>query len=203
MFKKEGIEKSLTNKENKEELLRLGVDFWVNKNRPYIAKEYFRQGGLTEKEIEHLFKKLDKVITKFRTPPEESNKKIKLMNLKDQERLSFLGISSIEKNPYFAAICLEAGGYSPEQVKPLFELAETKKANEPTPLELDRISKLWLKDLGLASLEKNRMDFAGLCFQKIKIPKKEIESLMKLNLLGIEKERKTIWDKIKKIKSRK
>lgn len=207
MFRKKKKEINQCGETDKQKrFIKLGTMFLVKKEEPYIAKEYYKQAGLKEDDIDYIFDKFEKEKAKSKLSlPSEDKKDAGSIKLKDKERLSLLGVSSIKKNPLFAAVCLEVGGYSSEQIKPLFELAKIKKENKQKPIELNltKTDKLWLKDLGLASLEKNRTDFAKLCFRGTNMSREEINSLMKLNLLGIEKEREKIKQSIRKIKFQK
>lgn len=137
MFKifKEKIEERKEKEEDRQRFLKLGMEFLLKKE-PYIAIEYFRKGGLKEKEIEALIGDPKEIVAR--------------------------------------------------------QKPETKIEDEKEPMELDEMSKLRLKDLGLTSLAKNQTDFAKLCFQAIELPKKEIDLLLELNLLGIEREQKKI-----------
>ena len=56
------------------------------------------------------------------TKEEKSEETEIKLTSKDRERLALLGIKFIEKNPYFAAVCLSEAGYPKEIVRPLFEL---------------------------------------------------------------------------------
>lgn len=210
MFKK-GIEKLFEEKKekkqeitekDKERFLKMGMDFLVKKEL-YVAMEYFRKGGLKEKEIKALIGDLEKGMAEQKPKIEEMPVEL---TSQDKERLSLLGVESIERDPYFAGLCLEGAGYSKEQVKPLFELAKNakpKEEEEKQSVELDEISKLQLKDLGLASLSKNQADFAKLCFQATKLPEEEVNSLLELNLLGIDREQEKIKNELKELKSEK
>ncbi len=187
--------------ENKASLLKIGIEFLIKK-KPDIAREYFKKGGLKEDDVEILVEALEAKAA--RQAPEREKRKSAGLDSKDKEKLSILGVDSIERDPYFAGLCLKTAGYSEEQIRPLFELAKNAKAeNEKEPAELDETSKLRLKDLGLGSLSRNQTDFAKVCFRASKLPEKEIHSLLELNLLGIEKEQEKIKEELEKMKAEK
>ncbi len=192
-------------KEDKKRFIEMGKDFLAKKEL-YIAREYFRKGELKEKEIKKLIGDPEKNMPERTSEKEEEKKVPAELDSEHKEKLSKLGVKSIERDPYFAGLCLKGAGYSEEQVKPLLELAKNAKPKEEEgkrSVELDEDSKLRLKDLGLTSLAKNQADFAKLCFLATKLPEEEVNSLLELNLLGIDKEQEKIKNELEKLKSEK
>lgn len=162
---------------NKDRDIQKGMDYLREKN-PYIAKEFFKKGGLSPKEV--------------------------------VSRLTEAARESIESDPLFAANCLRAVGFSEEETRPLFELAkflkekeEEKHRKSEKERELALDEKLNLKDLGLTFVAKNQKSAAEGCFRKAGEADEDIESLLNLNLVGVEKEKEKIKEELAKIRREK
>lgn len=80
------------------------------------------------------------------------------------------------------------------------ELEEKEKEKE---FKLSPEEKIKLKIFALDSLARNQEDAAEACFRGLELTDEEIESLMELNLLGIEKEKEKLKEELKKIKEKK
>lgn len=162
---------------NKDGDIQMGM-VYLKKKEPYVAKEFFKKGGLSPKEA--------------------------------VSRLTEAARESIESDPLFAADCLRVVGFSEEETKPLFELAKFLKEKEgekhrksKKERELAPDEKLNLRDFGLTLVAKDQKSAAEGCFRKAGEADEDIESLLNLNLVDVEKEKEKIKKELAKIRREK